>query len=53
MLSKLMGASWVVMRYGVLELALTKLIISLLRGGELPGLGDDDVDDVDEVSLSK
>lgn len=38
-------------RYGVLVLALWKFIMSL-RGGELPGLGDDDVDEFDDVSLS-
>jgi hypothetical protein len=37
----------------VLVLALWKFIKSLLRGGELPGLGDDDVDDeLEDVSLS-
>lgn len=51
MLSKLIGASWVI-RYGVLALALWKFIMSLVRGGELPGLGDDDVDELDDVSLS-
>lgn len=51
MLSKLIGASWVI-RYGVLELALWKLIMSRGRGGELPGLGDEDADEFEEVSLS-
>lgn len=52
MLSKLIGASCAI-RYGVLVLlALWKFIMSLVRGGELPGLGDDDVDEFDDVSLS-
>lgn len=49
MLSKLIGASCVI-RYGVLVLALWKFIMSLVRGGEFPGLGDDDVDEFDDVS---
>lgn len=52
MLSKLTGASWIA-RNGVLVFALWKFIISLFLGGELPGLGDEDVDDeLEDVSLS-
>jgi hypothetical protein len=52
MLSKLTGASWIA-RKGVLVFDLWKFIKSLFLGGELPGLGDDDVDDeFEDVSLS-